>query len=113
MANQLDGCFGDRYEGGREDLTGRSMKKRQRKSSGRMASRGFPIRSTFMWASYPVAAYPIRHQPEKLAEAVGLPFQQVQRYEKGANRVSSSRLVDLANALNITIPYFSTKCPPE
>jgi transcriptional regulator with XRE-family HTH domain len=41
-----------------------------------------------------------------LAEAVGLTFQQVQKYERGVNRVSSSRLVDLANALNVTISYF-------
>jgi len=43
---------------------------------------------------------------ERLAEAIGLTFQQVQKYERGMNRVSSSRLVDLANALNVTIPYF-------
>jgi transcriptional regulator with XRE-family HTH domain len=41
-----------------------------------------------------------------LAEAVGLTFQQIQKYERGVNRVSSSRLVDLANALNVTISYF-------
>jgi transcriptional regulator with XRE-family HTH domain len=41
-----------------------------------------------------------------LAEAMGLTFQQVQKYEKGTNRVSSSRLVDLADALDVTIPYF-------
>ncbi|HET7239383.1 MAG TPA: helix-turn-helix transcriptional regulator [Terrimicrobiaceae bacterium] len=41
-----------------------------------------------------------------LAETIGLTFQQVQKYEKGANRVSSSRLYDLANALDVTVPYF-------
>jgi transcriptional regulator with XRE-family HTH domain len=41
-----------------------------------------------------------------LAETVGLTFQQVQKYEKGMNRVSSSRLVDMANALDVSIPYF-------
>jgi transcriptional regulator with XRE-family HTH domain len=41
-----------------------------------------------------------------LAEAIGLTFQQVQKYEKGVNRVSSSRLVDLANVLDVSIPYF-------
>jgi transcriptional regulator with XRE-family HTH domain len=41
-----------------------------------------------------------------LAEAIGLTFQQVQKYEKGANRVSSSRLVDIANVLDVGIPYF-------
>ena len=43
---------------------------------------------------------------ERLAEAIGLTFQQVQKYEKGSNRVSSSRLVDLANVLDVSVPYF-------
>ena len=37
---------------------------------------------------------------------MGLTFQQVQKYEKGVNRVSSSRLLDLANTLDVAIPYF-------
>jgi len=41
-----------------------------------------------------------------LAEAIGLTFQQVQKYESGANRVSSSRLVDIGNVLDVSIPYF-------
>jgi transcriptional regulator with XRE-family HTH domain len=41
-----------------------------------------------------------------LAETIGLTFQQVQKYEKGMNRVSSSRLMDVANALDVSIPYF-------
>jgi transcriptional regulator with XRE-family HTH domain len=41
-----------------------------------------------------------------LAEAIGLTFQQVQKYEKGANRVSSSRLVDVANALEVSVSHF-------
>jgi transcriptional regulator with XRE-family HTH domain len=41
-----------------------------------------------------------------LAEAIGLTFQQVQKYEKGSNRVSSSRLLDVANALDVSISYF-------
>jgi transcriptional regulator with XRE-family HTH domain len=83
------------------------MARRQRKSSGRMASKGFPnpidvhvgsrirLRRTLLGISQ-----------EKLAEAIGLTFQQVQKYEKGNNRVSSSRLVDLANALDVSVPFF-------
>jgi transcriptional regulator with XRE-family HTH domain len=41
-----------------------------------------------------------------LAEAIGLTFQQVQKYEKGNNRVSSSRLMDMADVLDVSIPYF-------
>jgi transcriptional regulator with XRE-family HTH domain len=42
--------------------------------------------------------------PQKgLAEAIGLTFQQVQKYERGANRVSFSRLVDIAHALDCRV----------
>jgi len=69
------------------------MARRPRKSSGRMASKGFPnpidvhvgnrirLRRTLLGISQTV-----------LADALGLTFQQVQKYEKGTNRVSSSRL---------------------
>ncbi len=36
-----------------------------------------------------------------LAEAIGLTFQQVQKYEKGTNRIGSSRLQQVANALKV------------
>jgi transcriptional regulator with XRE-family HTH domain len=41
-----------------------------------------------------------------LAEALGLSFQQVQKYERGTNRVSSSRLFDLCRILNVQLAYF-------
>jgi transcriptional regulator with XRE-family HTH domain len=43
---------------------------------------------------------------EKLAESVGVTFQQVQKYERGANRVSASRLHQLAQVLQVSIDYF-------
>jgi transcriptional regulator with XRE-family HTH domain len=43
---------------------------------------------------------------EKLAEAMGLTFQQVQKYERGANRVSASRLYDLSRILDVPIGFF-------
>jgi transcriptional regulator with XRE-family HTH domain len=42
----------------------------------------------------------------KLAEAVGVRFQQVQKYESGANRVSASRLLMIAETLGVSISYF-------
>jgi transcriptional regulator with XRE-family HTH domain len=42
----------------------------------------------------------------KLAEAVGLTFQQIQKYEKGTNRVGGSRLQQFANILNVPISFF-------
>jgi transcriptional regulator with XRE-family HTH domain len=83
------------------------MPKRQRKSSGRMASKGFPNPiDVHVGARIRLRRTLLGISQEKLAEAIGLTFQQVQKYEKGVNRVSSSRLVDLANTLDVSVPYF-------
>jgi len=41
-----------------------------------------------------------------VADALGLTFQQVQKYEKGANRISAGRLQRLAEILDVSIAYF-------
>jgi transcriptional regulator with XRE-family HTH domain len=83
------------------------MKKKLKSNAGRMASKGFPnpvdvhvgdrIRSrrTLLGMSQ-----------ERLADQIGLTFQQVQKYERGANRVSSSRLFDLSRVLGVPLSYF-------
>ncbi len=43
---------------------------------------------------------------ERLADALGLTFQQVQKYERGANRVSASKLYEIAATLQTQIAYF-------
>lgn len=43
---------------------------------------------------------------EKLGDALGLTFQQVQKYERGANRVGASRLYDLSRVLDVPVSYF-------
>ena len=43
---------------------------------------------------------------QKLAELVGIKFQQIQKYETGANRVSASRLWEIADALGVDIGFF-------
>lgn len=43
---------------------------------------------------------------QQLAEAVGIKFQQIQKYETGANRVSASRLWDIAAALDANVSFF-------
>ena len=42
----------------------------------------------------------------ELAEAVGITFQQVQKYERGANRMSASRLYEFANVLQTSVSHF-------
>lgn len=43
---------------------------------------------------------------EKLGEQLGLTFQQVQKYEKGSNRVGASRLWDVSKILDVPVSYF-------
>jgi len=50
---------------------------------------------------------------ERLAEALGLTFQQVQKYERGANRVSASRLYELGRVLDVPIGYFFEDLPVD
>jgi transcriptional regulator with XRE-family HTH domain len=48
---------------------------------------------------------------EKLGEKLGLTFQQVQKYEKGSNRVSASRLHHMAQILGVPVQYFFDDLP--
>jgi transcriptional regulator with XRE-family HTH domain len=48
---------------------------------------------------------------EALAEAVGLRFQQIQKYEKGQNRIGAGRLFRLAKALRVPLDYFFEDLP--
>ena len=49
----------------------------------------------------------------KLGEAISLTFQQVQKYEKGTNRISSSRLYRMSEVLDVSISYFFDDMPAE
>jgi transcriptional regulator with XRE-family HTH domain len=46
-----------------------------------------------------------------LGDALGLTFQQVQKYEKGSNRVSASRLQQLSKILQVPVPFFFEGAP--
>ena len=48
---------------------------------------------------------------EKLGERLGLTFQQVQKYEKGINRIGASRLYDLAQVLGVPVQFFYEDAP--
>ncbi len=49
----------------------------------------------------------------KLGEGLGLTFQQIQKYESGANRVSASRLFQLSKILNVPASYFFDNVPAD
>ena len=50
---------------------------------------------------------------EKLGDLLGLTFQQVQKYEKGMNRVGASRLLEIATILQVPVTYFYEGLSPE
>jgi transcriptional regulator with XRE-family HTH domain len=50
---------------------------------------------------------------ERLAEVLGVTFQQVQKYEKGVNRIAASRLFDISSALDMTIARFFEGISPR
>src|SRR6188472_1861620 len=49
---------------------------------------------------------------EKLGEAIGLTFQQVQKYERGANRIGASRLHELSRILDVPVTFFFDNTDP-
>lgn len=48
---------------------------------------------------------------EKLGEQLGLTFQQIQKYEKGINRIGASRLYELARVLGVSVQFFYEDAP--
>ncbi len=48
---------------------------------------------------------------EKLGESLGITFQQIQKYEKGANRIGASRLQQISNVLNTPVAFFFEDAP--
>jgi transcriptional regulator with XRE-family HTH domain len=55
----------------------------------------------------------LRMSQEDLGRAVGVTFQQIQKYERGANRVGSSRLYEFSLVLDVGVDYFFQDCPSE
>lgn len=53
----------------------------------------------------------LKMSQEKLAAKLGVTFQQVQKYEKGTNRVSASRLREVCNVLQVPVQYFFEGLP--
>ena len=53
----------------------------------------------------------VRMSQEKLGEALGITFQQIQKYEKGTNRISVSRLHQIAHVLGVQVGYFYDGAP--
>ena len=50
---------------------------------------------------------------EKLGDAVGLTFQQIQKYERGANRIGASRIYEFGGILDVPVSFFFDDMPSE
>ena len=50
---------------------------------------------------------------EKLGDALGITFQQIQKYEKGTNRIGASRMQQISEALNVPVSFFFQDAPVE
>ena len=50
---------------------------------------------------------------ERLGDALSLTFQQIQKYERGTNRIGASRLFEMACVLDVPVTYFFDGLPPE
>jgi len=50
---------------------------------------------------------------EKLGDSVGLTFQQIQKYERGANRIGASRIYELSRILDVPVSFFFDDMPDE
>src|SRR5687768_2743408 len=55
----------------------------------------------------------LKMSQEKLGDGLGITFQQVQKYEKGTNRISSSRLMQISNILQVPVPFFFEGAPGQ
>jgi len=90
----------------------KNLAKPARKSSGRMASQGLPNPvDVYVGQRIRLRRTLLGMSQESLGEGIGLTFQQVQKYERGMNRVSASRIIDLASQLQVAPAYFFDEMP--
>lgn len=76
-------------------MTGKAIKKGKTTPVDAMVGARVRLRRTMMGITQ-----------EQLASAVGLTFQQIQKYEKGMNRMGASRLLDFSRILEVPVNYF-------
>lgn len=82
------------------------MVKNRRSSRGRTADGSPNPIDVYVGARVKMRRTLLGMSQEKLGEAIGLTFQQVQKYERGLNRISASRLFDIGKVLEVPIGFF-------
>lgn len=83
-----------------------AMMKNRRSSRGRRADGSPNPIDVYVGARVKMRRTLLGMSQEKLGEAIGLTFQQVQKYERGLNRISASRLFDIGKVLEVPIGFF-------
>ena len=90
----------------REGTASRARSGRGRRSEIRMTKRDPNYVDRHVGTRMRMRRLLIGMSQERLGELLGITFQQVQKYEKGSNRVSASRLHQVAKVLNVTVQFF-------
>jgi transcriptional regulator with XRE-family HTH domain len=75
-----------------------------------MASRPHPV-DTYVGSRVRQRRVLLAMSQTKLGNAVGLTFQQIQKYERGSNRIGSSRLFEFAKVLDVPVSHFFDEMP--
>ncbi len=88
-----------------------TVKKTDLRKSGASQNQGNPI-DVHVGSRVRLRRNMLGLSQEKLGEAIGLTFQQVQKYERGANRIGASRLHDLSRVLDVPVSFFFDETDP-
>jgi transcriptional regulator with XRE-family HTH domain len=85
------------------------MKKAKRKSSPRSAG----DIDRYIGARMRAKRLALKMSQEQLAKELGVSFQQIQKYEKGVNRVSAARLFEICKALKVSLSWMFERDPTK
>jgi transcriptional regulator with XRE-family HTH domain len=97
----------------RDDITGSPVKPRRKANRGRTEDGDPNPVDIHVGSRVRLRRTLLGMSQEKLGEAIGLTFQQVQKYERGANRIGASRLFDLSQVLDVPVSFFYDDMPVE
>jgi transcriptional regulator with XRE-family HTH domain len=87
------------------------IRRRQGRQSGRPGGAPNPI-DVHVGARLRLRRNMLGLSQEKLGDAIGLTFQQVQKYERGFNRISASRLHEMSRVLDVPVAFFFDNTDP-
>jgi transcriptional regulator with XRE-family HTH domain len=87
-------------------MTPAQIKASQRKKTPAMAKNVLNLTDKYVGSRVRMRRMMLGMSQEKLGDALGLTFQQVQKYEKGVNRIGASRMQHISNILQVPVTFF-------